>query len=706
MLPGAAALLLALPGGAAAQDGPAAPVVDAAVVKETARQTMKEAGAGKATLNLRDADISTLIATVSEVTGRNFIVDPRVKGKVTVVSASPMDARAIYATFLSVLEVSGYAAIPAGASVKIVPDANAKTEAGALTGSGDDMVTRVLDVRRGSATQLVALLRPLVAQSGHLAAYGNSLIVSDRAANVTRIERLVAQMQQNGDTAVEMVKLEHAVAEEVVKTLSGLAQQAKQGDAAGTQTQVLADVRTNSVLISGDRDEREALVDLVHRLDQPGGDGGDTQVVFLHYADAESLAPLLMGYAQQQASKSSGSSGSGGSGLMASGGSGAKPSASSSAAGGGAAPSSASSSSGATASSKGDLSVLSDKDTNSLVITAPPKIMQQVRSVIAQLDIRRAQVLVEAIVAEVTGDNSSDIGVDWVAYNPDSIAAVGITNSSTSSALSSIATAITGGSTSSEALYGAAATALGSGGSMLIGTTTSNGSIYGALIKALTSNARTNILSTPSLVTLDNQEAKIQVGQSVPELTGSYASTSSTSTVNPFQTIDRTDIGLKLGITPTIGEGNTIRLKLDFENSTIASGTAGSSDLITNKRTVSNMVCIEGGQILVIGGLIDDQVTDSVTAIPLLSDIPVLGNLFKSRSVSHQKRNLMIFIRPVILRSRDEGNYYTRRKYTDVQQAQRDASNGTARQIGGPSPVLEPYVESALPGAVPADTAN
>ncbi|MFT4046037.1 MAG: type II secretion system secretin GspD [Solimonas sp.] len=647
------------------------------------------------TINLRDADINTLIATVSEVTGRNFIVDPRVKGKVTVISASPMDARAVYATFLSVLEVSGYAAVPAGGSIKIVPDANAKTEGitGGI-GAGDEIVTRVIDVPHGSATQLVALLRPLVAQSGHLAAYApsNSLIISDRAANVARVAHLVNEMQQNGDAAVEIVPLDNAGADEVVRLVSNMTQQAgKQADAGSSGPTLAADVRTNSVLIGGTKLERETLIDLVKRLDKPSANAGDTQVVFLHYADAENLAALLMGYVQQSTSKSSSSGGS----ILSS--SGSKSSGSSSSSSAPVAPSSSSSAMSGGTNGNSDLRVLADKDTNSLVITAPPKIMQQARAIITQLDIRRAQVLVEAIVAEVTGDNASNIGVDWVAYSPSKIAGVGITNSTTTSALSTLASAVSGGSTTSEAAAAAGATMLGSGGTILLGTMSSDGSIFGALIHALTSSAKTNILSTPSLVTLDNQEAKIEVGQSVPELTGSYASTSSTSTVNPFQTIEREDIGLKLGITPTIGEGNTIRLKLEFENSTIASGTAGSSDLITNKRTVSNMVNVEGGQTLVIGGLIDDQVSDAVTAIPLLSSIPWLGNLFKSRSVSHTKRNLMIFIRPVILRSHEDGDYYTRRKYREVQRAQRDASNGSDSQVGGKSPVLDDYEEDDLP---------
>ncbi len=678
---------------------------------------LAEKDGAKVTLNLKDADISTLIATVSEVTGKNFVVDPRVKGKVTVVSSSPMDANAVYATFLSVLEVNGFAAIPSGSSIKIVPEANARTEGGgSLNGAGlagDDIVTKVFDIHNGSASQLVAILRPLVAQSGHLAAYtsSNSLIVSDRAANVRRLEQLIYQMDQTGDRDVELIHLDNAAADDVVKVLTTLAQQARQADPGAVQTTVISDPRSNSVLLGGDRAEREKLISLIKLLDKPGNNKGDTQVVYLNYATAENLAPLLMGNAQPSKSSSSKSGSMFGSstGSSSTFGSSSRDSAPVST------PSVSSSAASAGGSgSNPDLHVLADRDTNSLIITAPPKIMQQVRSVIAQLDIRRSQVLVEAIVAEVSADKSSQLGIDYIAYKPNTIGAAGILNSSTASALSSLGSAASSGLTSTSsssltsnsALIGAAASLIGSGGTALVGVTGKDGSIFGGLIKALASDANTNILSTPSLVTLDNEEAKIEVGQSVPELTGSFSNTgtSNNGSVNPFQTIDRQDIGLKLGITPTIGEGNTVRLKLEFENSTIASGasTVGTAQLVTNKRTVSNTVSIEGGQILVIGGLIDDQVNDSVNKIPLLSDIPLIGGLFKSRTIDRTKRNLMIFIHPVILRERTEGDYYTKRKYEDTRRSQLDASNGPVPLIGGRPPVLYHYEEYMDKSNMPA----
>jgi len=666
-----------------------------------------EKNGAEVTLNLKDADVATLIATVSEVTGRNFVVDPKVKGKVTVISSSPMDADAVYATFLSVLAVNGFAAIPAGAAIKIVPEAEARSAAGSpvRAPAGDELLTHVIDVRNGSAAQLVAALRPLVAQSGQLAAIAssNSLIVSDRAANVMRLEQLVAALDRGGDRDVELVPLHNAAADELVRSLGALLQQNRQGDAAAAQPVVIADTRSNSVLVGGDRAGRDKLLALIEKLDQPTPNEGDTQVIYLKYADADTLAAVLTG--NQPASRSS-KSGSGSmfgssSGASSSSGLGSLSKTSFSSSNTSSSSAASTQAGGYSDSSNPNLRVIADRDTNSLVITAPPKTLQQLRHIIEQLDIRRSQVLVEAIIAEVSADKSSELGVDWLAYNPNAIAAAGILNSSTSSALSSAASSLASSSSStlsSSTLAGAAASVLGSGGTALLGTSTGNGSIYGALIKALASDIATNILSTPSLVTLDNEEAKIEVGQSVPQLTGSYASTGSTSSsVNPFQTIDREDIGLKLGITPTIGEGDTIRLKLEFENSTIASGTAGTASLITNKRTVNNTVSVEGGQLLVIGGLIDDQLNDRVTRIPGLSDIPLLGKLFQSRSASRTRRNLMIFLHPVILRERSQADGYTRRKYQDTRRAEIEASNGPAPAIGGRPPLLYRYEELAAP---------
>ena len=630
------------------------------------------------TLNLKDAEISTLIATVSEVTGKNFIVDTRVKGKVTVISASPMSSDGLYETFLAVLAVNGFAAVPAGDTIKIIPETNARWEGSSYSGEAaglakDEIVTKVFPVQNVSATQLVPILRPMIPQWGHLGAYqpSNILIISDRAANVRRLEQLIRQMDQVGDREIESFRLENASAAEVVRIMTALTQQDKQADPSMRQTAIIADERSNSVLIGGDRAERQKYREIIRQLDQPVTDGGSTQVVYLRFATAENLAPILEGYAQQVATTDGKSSA------------------------GGSAPAAAAASSGG--GGRDGIRVLSDKDTNALIITAPPKAMRQIRDVIAQLDIQRSQVLVEAIIAEVSATTSSQLGVDWAVFNKERIAAAGILNPSTSQALSNAATAL--GSSSSSSSSTAALSLLGLGATAAGGIINENGTSFALLLKALKGDGNTNILSTPTLLTMDNEEAKFSVGQEVPFLTGSFSNTGSgTGTVNPFQTIERKDVGLTLGVTPQINEGNIVKLKIDLESSSLTASANSTLQQTTNKRTLTNTVVVDTGQILVIGGLTDDKLNDSKNQVPFLGDIPLLGNLFKARAMSKEKSNLMVFIRPTILRKQDDADYYTRKKYDSLRAAQLEAARIT--QTGrGQQPVLLPF--DKLMGDVP-----
>ncbi|MCI0749482.1 MAG: type II secretion system secretin GspD [Nevskiales bacterium] len=629
------------------------------------------------TLNLKDADILTLITAVSEITGKNFIVDERVKGKVTVVSSRPMSSEAVYETFLAVLQIKGLAAVPAGDTIKIVQESNVRQEGGAALSSGagrpdDDVVTYVYQIENVSAAQLVPILRPLVPQWGHLAAYGpsNMLIISDRAANVVRLEKLIQQIDRSGDREIELVRLVHAGATDVVRILTTLVQSDKGPEAAAKPATIIADERSNSVLIGGDKSERQKLLDIVSQLDVPLSEDGATQVVYLRYASAENLAPILEGYVQKP---------------------GGTPAATP-----GAAP------------GDGAARILADKDTNALVITASPKAMRALKAVIAQLDIKRSQVLVEAVIAEVSAAKSSQLGVDWAIFNDNRIVSGSILDSAT--------LALAAATTDAEA-----ALALGANGApgLVLGGGSDNspgGTSFAILLKALQGDGDTNVLSTPSVVATDNEESKISVGQEVPFLTGSFTSTgtSTSGTVNPFQTVERKDVGLTLGLTPQISEGNNIKLKLSLEVSNLSSSTTA-LDLITNKRTLTTTVTVESGQILVLGGLIDDQVTDTQNAVPFLSSIPFLGSLFKFRSVTKDKRNLMVFIRPAILREAAEVDYYTRRKYESLRESQTELASktkpsllpGTLRQ-----PVLPDYDEyrqsqpppSAVTSASPPET--
>jgi general secretion pathway protein D len=613
-----------------------------------------------ATLNFEDAEISAVIATVSEITGKNFIVDPRVKGKVTVLSPTPLTPDAVYEAFLSILQVHGFAAVPVGDVIKIVPEAEAR-QGGARAQAriaSDDIITRVIAIENVSAVQLVPILRPLVPQYGHLAAYpgSNMLIISDRASNVDRIESIIRRIDQTGDREIEVIKLENAAAAEVVRLVSSLTQDAKKTDPTASQVSVVADERTNSVLIGGDKSQRLAVRAMIAQLDTATDTEGYTQVVYLRYAEAEQLAPVLEGYAAQASQAAAGSGGAPGTA---------------------AAPTSRSG-------GQNEYRIIPEPGTNSLVITAPPKTMRALRSVIEQLDIRRAQVLVEAIIAEVSDSKSRELGVDLAAFEEGRIAFASILNPSTLTAIGTAAA--TGGSPLSLLSQGMVA---GVGGE-------SGGTSIAAIIKALAGDGKTNILSTPSLVTMDNEEAEISVGQEVPFLTGSFTNTGTgggTGTVNPFQTIERKDVGLTLKITPQINEGDNIKLKIEQEVSSLTASSLRAVDLITNKRTLNTSVSVNSGDILVLGGLIDDQVVENKSQVPVLGSIPFFGELFKSRKVTKDKRNLMIFIRPTVLREPAVADYYTRRKYDYVRGIQLDQQQRGIPLMGQENVPVTPPLE-------------
>lgn len=599
------------------------------------------------TLNLKDADISALIETVSDVTGRNFIVDPRVKAKVNVVSASPMTPDAVYETFLSILQVYGFAAIPAGNAIKIVPENNARQDGGSASQAGsapdDEIVTRVVDIENVPAAQLVPILRPLVPQWGHLAAYSpsNMLIISDRAANIRRLERIIREIDRAGDDDIEIVELEHASAPEVVETLKALEQGQNQQDGE-TPATAIADERTNSVLIGGDRQRRQRMIELVRSLDGEVEDGGTTQVVYLRHADAEDLASILEGYAP-----SSGDGEEGGSSEQR-------------------------------RQRSGDTegSIIADPSTNALVLTAGPKRMRALQNVIEQLDIKRAQVMVETLIAEISSTKQAELGLDWAVFNEDRIAAAGLFDPETGQIISNLAGFGSGSGTgtgtgSGQQAAGALGSLLGQGVTAGFGRIRDGGTSFGVLVKALQGDGDTNILSAPTLLTMDNEEAEFSVGQEVPFLTGQFTNTGSqTGSVNPFQTIERRDVGLTLNLTPQINEGDQVKLTIDLEVSSLGASSGGDLTQTTNSRSITNTVSVEDGQILILGGLIDDNVTDSMSGIPFLSQIPVIGALFRFQSVQSEKRNLMLFMRPRILRDRATADYHTRRKYEQTQRAQ------------------------------------
>ena len=612
---------------------------------------------GSFTLNLKNADIQSLIQTVSRQSGRNFVVDPRVKARVTVISSTPLNADELYETFLSVLQVHGYAAVPTGDLIKIVPDVNAKQgpvpEYNENTSEADQLVTQVIKVQNVPAAQLVPILRPLVPQQGHLAAYAatNTLIVTDRASNIARLIEIISGVDRPDNDEVELVNLQHATASEIIRILQSLQSRSGQVDGTPGSVRFAADERTNSILLSGEQSARTRMRGIIMNLDTPVKSGGNTRVVYLRYANATDLITVLTGVSagQAQIGTDGGDDDGGGAAAPAVDANGVQvpqqP----------AVPTASLIPRTQQDDGRPNVDIQADEDTNALIITAPPDAMRSILAVIEQLDIRRAQVLVEAIIAELSTNNSSQLGVNFAVDGSNNDRPVAFTN--------------LGGAT--QAIIGTIASegaSLTGGLSLALGRFGSDGVNFGVLLSAIASDSDNNILSTPTLVTMDNQEAEIVVGQNVPFVTGTQLSASND---NPFTTIERQDVGISLKVKPQINEGDNIKMEIEQEVSDVSNtSVTGATDITTNTRSVKTTVLVEDGQTLVLGGLIDDQVNDTHDKVPFLGDIPFLGSLFRFRTSSKSKRNLMIFLHPTILRDPETADYYSRSKYDDFRSAQ------------------------------------
>ena len=612
---------------------------------------------GTFTLNLKNADIHSLISTVSKQSGRNFVVDPRVKAKITVISAKPLDGNELYETFLSVLQVHGYSAVPSGDLIKIVPDVNAKQGPVPTydpnTPESDQLVTQVIKIVNVPAAQLVPILRPLVPQQGHLAAYAatNALIVTDRANNINRLIEIIQDVDRPDNEEVEIVRVEHASAAEIIRILSSLQTRAGQPGQSPGAIRFAADERTNSILLSGDSAARIRMRGLISNLDTPvATSSGNTRVVYLRYASAADLVQILTGVSQGQSriGASTDDASPGGvqqnAGVQQQGTNGAVPQAT---------PTASIIRRATQQQDDGpNIDIQADEDTNALIITAPPDEMRNILAVIEQLDIRRAQVLVEAIIAELSENNSQSLGVNFAVDGSDSNRPVGLTN--------------LGGQTQQFATQVASEgqSGLAAGLQLAVGRFGEGGIDFGFLLSAIASDSDNNILSTPTLVTMDNQEAEIIVGQNVPFVTGTQLSASND---NPFQTIERQDIGISLRVRPQINEGDNIRMDIEQEVSDVSTtSVTGASDITTNRRAIRTTVLVEDGQTLVLGGLLDDQNSFSREKVPVLGDLPLLGNLFRFRTSTREKTNLMVFLHPTILRDVASADYYSRNKYDDI----------------------------------------
>jgi len=607
---------------------------------------IKPVSAEEVTLNFSDADLVAVINSVSQITGKNFIIDPRVKGKVTVVSSKPLNADEVYNVFLSILQVHGFATVPTKNAIKIIPDATAKQNAAPFTNSKstpeDQLITRVLKINHINAAQLVPILRPLVAQQGHLAAYAatNVLIVSDRAANIRRVERIIAEMDRETDSDIEIIKLKHAFAAEVVRLLTSLNINTADKKPAAGGVKFSADERTNSVLLSGEKSSRLKYRAIISDLDSPIESSGNTHVVYLRYAEAKNIAAILSNVGKEVIKSEAKNSGT------------AK-----------------------TGSSTDSVFIQADETSNALVISAPASVFPSLRAVIQQLDIRRAQVHIEAIIAEVSLDTSNELGVQWLIDGGSGDAPIASTQFSDSG--TSIAGIVAGG-----------AAAIPNGLGLALGQIKDSGLSFVTLIRALAGDSETNLLSTPSIVTIDNQEAEIVVGQNVPFVTGETSTTgSSVNVTNPFRTIERQDIGVSLKVKPQINEGNTITMAIEQEVSNISGSATGAVDIVTNKRSIKTTVQLEDSELLVLGGLIDEKVTKTNQKVPGLGDLPFIGALFRSSKSTKVKQNLLVFIRATIIKDPKKARQLSKRKYNFM----RDAQLSIIKEGDIGSPVLSPY---------------
>jgi len=612
---------------------------------------------GEVLLNFQAAEIQGVVKAVGQMTGRNFLLDPRVKGQITIISARPVTTTAAYQIFLSALKAQGFTAVTGIGATRIVPTTEAKTNAEVnMTGEpygGERIVTHVLIVQHTSATQMVPLLRPLMSPTSQLSSYdqANALIITDYADNIRRLLRIVEKIDQPVSNDVTIIALRHASALDMADLVTRLslpgastpgqpAQTQVGAGGAGDRFNIVPDLRTNSLLVRADNPGRvNQIRSLVDKLDVPALAGGQTRVIYLRNADAVKLADVLRGLLAGEARSQSAAS-TPSAGLP----SGARPA-------GGSKPAEAS-------------LVQADEATNALIINAADATYNNLRGVIEKLDVRRTQVYVEALIVEMSTDASQELGVQWAGATP--------AGNGTAAAIQNFPGAnpsLIGAVTNPTAAFAGA-------GGLLLGflgenITLPDGTVVrglGALARALETRGLANILSTPNLMTLDNAEAKIVVGQNVPFVTGSFSNPTGlpggAAGANPFQTIERKDVGLTLKIKPQVSEGGIIKMDIYQEVSNVApSLLSGASDLITNKRSIETKVLVDDGHTIILGGLIEDNKTETEQSVPLLGRLPLIGWMFRYSQKTGKRTNLMVFMRPVIIHGPQESYGVTADRY-------------------------------------------
>lgn len=633
-------------------------------------------------INLRDADLTAFINEVADITGKNFAVDPRVRGNVTVISNKPLNKDEVYDLFLGVLNVNGVVAIPSGNTIKLVPDSNVKNSGIPYDSRnkvrGDQIVTRVIWLENTNPNDLIPALRPLMPQFAHMAAIAgtNALIVSDRAANIYQLENIIRNLDGTGQNDIEAINLQSSQAEEIITQLEAMSATGASKDFNGARIRIIADNRTNRILVKGDPGTRKRIRHMIEMLDVPSADRlGGLKVFRLKYASAKSLSEILQGLVTGQAVSSSGNNNNSSnssnsmnnlignnqnSSSNTSGSNGSSISTPSINLNGN---SNNSNRNNISSFSQNGVSIIADNAQNSLVVKADPQLMREIESAIQQLDVRRQQVLIEAAIIEVSGDDADQLGIQWALGDLSS--GIGLLSfSNVGASLSSIAAGYLSGGSAGAASAIASGANKGNGATLALGNFENSRKAYGALIQALKTNTKSNLLSTPSIVTMDNEEAYIVVGQNVPFVTGSV--TTNSTGINPYTTVERKDVGVTLKVIPHIGEGGTVRLEVEQEVSAVQDNRGQAADLVTSKRAIKTAVLAEHGQTVVLGGLVSDDTSLSRQGIPGLSSIPYVGRLFRSDNKSNVKRNLLVFIHPTIVGDANDVRRLSQQRYNQL----------------------------------------
>jgi general secretion pathway protein D len=641
-------------------------------------------------LNLKDVDIRAFVEQVSSITGENFVIDPQVKGKITVIATTPMTIDAVNELFLTVLRVNGYAAVPSGSVTRIVPQGTVKL--GAAEGKNQEIITRVVRVKNASVDDAIKLLRPLVSSNGYVegSVFSNSLIISDYADNLHNITDALAELDHSNDNDVEIISLTQAWVGNIVPLIESLApMQLAENGKNRNRLRVVADEHSNSIIVKGDKADRIKIRKLVEKLDQHSANGVNIQMIRLHYADAKQVASMLRGIVSGEKKSAGGSE----PGYPQTAGMTQEETANRNTLASlfSAAPAAAAVPGKPVAEEGEDITtahsfIQADVALNAIIVKAEPNVMSEIRSLVKQLDVRRPEVLIEAAIVEVNSGQSDQVGVQVAGGQ----LARSIHSGETDFTPTGSGVDLNGMLTKLNSPQ-AAAFAGGQGAAIALGV----GNKFDVLLQALANTTGANLLSTPSVTTLDNEEAKMVVGQNVPFITGSY-STLNSGVTNPFTTVERQDVGITLKVVPQIQEGNVVRLTISQEVSSVATASNGGAvtgavDLVTNKRSIETRVLADDGETIVLGGLIQDDSTKNVSKVPILGDIPLIGLLFSSHEQSNSKSNLLVFLRPTIINSHE--------KMASVAQTHYDRANDLVRELdmSGSRPLNAP---SASPEAV------